>query len=139
MLARTALAFLLVSLLAPGAFPDPKPASAGEATTADSSPRITPAILAQPRITSGDVARAFRFPNEAARQGIREGTAIVEFDLLPDGSVENPIVIEETPSGAGFGESCLNGISSLRFEPALIDGEPVMVRARYRVRYRMGP
>lgn len=66
---------------------------------------------------------------EIARMG---GVVEFEFTLQPDGSVSDPVIVRELPSGYGFGQAALHAFTHFRFPPRLIDGKPVARRLSYR-------
>ena len=73
-----------------------------------------------------------QYPQRAQERGI-EGYAILEFTVTPAGTVENPIIIFEEPTGAGFGRAALRVVPKYKYQPRVINGEAVPVEG---VRYR---
>jgi TonB family protein len=90
-------------------------------------------IRLQPRLIGGDPGRVFTFPLRARVNNIESGVAVVEFTILPDGSVRDVDLVQEEPTEQGFGYRALEGVRHLRFEPAIENGNRVESRARYRV------
>lgn len=64
------------------------------------------------------------YPQTARMQGV-EGIAVVEFTVNPDGTVSNPVVVEEEPSGYGFGSAAMRAILAFKFQPRVVDGTAV--------------
>jgi len=120
---------------APIVAPPPSP-PAPPVPPAPPPPPPPPPVRVQPRITGGDPAAAFEFPERAQRRNIERGTATVEFTISASGAVSNPRLVSEDPEGAGFGQAALSGIRRLRFEPATVDGRAVESIGRYRVRFQ---
>ncbi|MEM7431142.1 MAG: TonB family protein [Pseudomonadota bacterium] len=63
----------------------------------------------------------------------KDGHAIVEFDVLVNGTTKNVRDIDS--SDPRFFNSLAIAIDSWRFEPALQDGQPAVVRCRFHQRY----
>lgn len=72
---------------------------------------------------------------EAARRQNREGTVIVELDLTEEGWIENARIVRS--AGYGFDEAALNMLQASAFTPARVGGQPVAVRARFTVNFRL--
>lgn len=72
----------------------------------------------------------------AARQAGLEGRVDVEFIVLADGTVTDVQVLESRP-GAMFVSSAVSAVRQWRFEPARLRGEPVPVRVRVPLEFRL--
>jgi len=76
------------------------------------------------------------YPRVAEEQGL-EGHVIVNFTVTETGSVEDIIIVESEPSGV-FDDEALVSARRLRFEPRLVEDEPVRVEAvNYRFDWRL--
>ncbi len=60
------------------------------------------------------------YPSHALRMR-REGYVLLEFTVDADGSVINPVVIEESPKGI-FGAAAIKAAQSFRYIPTIVDG-----------------
>jgi len=65
------------------------------------------------------------YPQAAAEQGI-SGYVIVEFTVSTNGSVSDVVIVENQPQEV-FDAVALDAANRLRFEPRLVNGEPVTV------------
>ena len=75
------------------------------------------------------------YPGPAARQGL-EGFVIVQFDVLPDGSVANVTVIES--SSSIFERSAIQAATRFRYKARVVDGEALMTTGvKYRFKFEM--
>jgi len=63
------------------------------------------------------------YPDRAASRGI-EGWVVVEFDITPAGTVENPRVIDALPAKT-FDRAALKAIRKWKFKPQIVNGQPV--------------
>ena len=72
--------------------------------------------------TGRDMARYY--PERAQRFGIN-GAAIVSCNVTAVGTLESCTVVEETPSGFGFGVAALRMTPLFKMEPNTADGAPV--------------
>ncbi|GAB1265495.1 hypothetical protein NBRC116493_28410 [Aurantivibrio infirmus] len=66
-----------------------------------------------------------RYPTNAASRGI-EGWVIVEFTVTSNGSVKDPIIIENDPSSI-FDREARRAVLKWKYKPRVIDGNPVEV------------
>ncbi|MBI5382172.1 MAG: energy transducer TonB [Opitutae bacterium] len=74
------------------------------------------------------------YPKELRRRGIA-GVGVVLFTVLPDGTVHDAIIVQDThPS---FGSAALACIRHWRFKPALIDGNPVACRMSVPIQFKI--
>ena len=69
----------------------------------------------------------------AKRKGI-EGTVVVQFDVLEDGTCSNVKIMSGPPE---LHETVLKAIRSWRFKPALRDGKPVRSRKQQNIIFRL--
>lgn len=99
--------------------PPPQPKAAGE---------TRPAVVLAPA--------APNYPIQAARNQT-SGYAVVEFTVSPDGSVENPHIIESSPRRV-FDTAAMEAVRQSKFKPALKDGEPVASTLRRRIDFKFG-
>lgn len=75
------------------------------------------------------------YPSGPASRGL-EGHVVVEFDVLPDGSVGNVVVLES--SNQAFERSAIQAASRFRYKARVVDGEAVLTTGvRYRFRFKM--
>ena len=89
-------------------------------------PLIPPAAL-------GAASIAPKYPVTAQRKGI-EGTVVVTFDVLEDGSVTNVRTVSGPPE---LFESVIRAVDSWRFKPALRGGKPVRYSMTKSVTFRL--
>jgi protein TonB len=99
--------------------PPPQPKAAGETRAAVVVAPATP-----------------NYPIQAARNQT-SGYAVVEFTVSPDGSVENPHVIESAPRRV-FDTAAMQAVRQSKFKPALKNGEPVASTLRRRIDFKFG-
>ena len=127
-----------------GPTPDsPARSSTGESSTAPAGAASTPA---KGHSGSGaalgidtEAAPTVRVPPTyplAARSSRTEGTVLVEFTILPDGSVSDPRIVQTSAPGV-FDRSVLRAIVQWRFAPRIEDGQAVSRRARQTVRFSL--
>ncbi len=72
---------------------------------------------------------------DEAREAKLEGTCVLEIEIGPDGRAYNIQVMQ--PLGLGLDEAAIEAIDEWIFQPGLKDGEPVTVRARVEVNFRL--
>ena len=75
------------------------------------------------------------YPKRALRSGI-EGVVTVEFTITIDGSVKDAEIIEAEPPNI-FDKSVLRAISKWKFNPDMVDGQPVEKRARQDIKFTL--
>ncbi len=75
------------------------------------------------------------YPNRALRSGI-EGIVTVEFTITTDGSVKDAEIIEAEPPNI-FDKSVLRAIAKWKFNPDMVDGQPVEKRARQDIKFTL--
>ncbi len=66
-----------------------------------------------------------RYPNWALSRGI-EGYVIVEFTVTANGSVRDPVIVEQEPENV-FNNAAIKAVLKFKYKPRVIDGEPVEV------------
>jgi len=66
-----------------------------------------------------------RYPTNAATRGI-EGWVIIEFTVTSNGSVKDPLIIENEPSSI-FDREARRAVTKWKYKPRVIDGNPVEV------------
>jgi protein TonB len=94
-------------------------------------PPSAPAPVKKPAELSGN--RMPPYPKAAARQEL-EGTVVVEFMVLPDGTATAPKIV----SGPSiFHEAVLAAVPSWRFEPATQGGKKIPFRMTKKVIFRL--
>jgi periplasmic protein TonB len=74
-----------------------------------------------------------RYPSPAKRKGI-EGTVVVEFEILENGSVANPRIISGPTE---FHDVVLRQVVTWHFRPASRGGKPVRYRMRKSIVFRL--
>jgi len=67
-----------------------------------------------------------QFPRRAQDRGV-SGYAVVEVIITATGSVRDPRLVEEHPTGYGFGAAALRAAERLRYNPRMVDGQAVEV------------
>ncbi|MGH8124633.1 MAG: energy transducer TonB [Rhodanobacteraceae bacterium] len=94
----------------------------------------------KPQGTTRDavVVKAFaaRYPTTAAREQI-SGYAVVEFTVSPDGSVEDPHVVDSQPHRV-FDRAAVQAVERYKFKPATKDGQPVASVVRRTIQFKFG-
>lgn len=66
------------------------------------------------------------YPRPAQLSG-KTGHVLLEFTVDASGRVVDPVIIEEEPAGAGFGEAAIEAAREFRYIPRIVDGEIVSV------------
>lgn len=88
----------------------------------------------------GDVVPLLRvepvYPRQAARNG-EQGWVKIEFTITEQGIVVDPAVVDARP-GRTFDRSALTAIRQWRFQPRIVNGKPVAVRATQVIEFRLG-
>jgi protein TonB len=118
-----------------------KAAAAVQAAAAPPKP-VTPPPP-RPKPTVGETRAAVvvapaapNYPIQAARNQT-SGYAVVEFTVSPDGSVENPHVIDSSPRRV-FDDAAVQAVRRSKFKAALKDGKPVASTVRRRMDFKFG-
>ena len=75
------------------------------------------------------------YPKRALRSGI-EGVVTVEFTITTDGSVKDAEIIEAEPPNI-FDKAVLRAIAKWKFNPDIVDGQPVEKRARQDIKFTL--
>ncbi|MDR1047544.1 MAG: energy transducer TonB [Treponema sp.] len=85
-----------------------------------------------------DIAATLRslYPPIALRSGI-EGRVILELFVNMNGEVKRIEILQETPKDRGFAEAAMKVFGDAKCSPAQANGEPVSVRWRYPVSFRI--
>lgn len=92
-------------------------------------------VVAQPAEKPPMVDGRRWYPRQAIQEGI-EGRVVLSCIVQADGSVQDCRIDEETPKGAGFGDSALRMSTQFRMKTATRDGaSPVGARVRIPVRF----
>lgn len=65
------------------------------------------------------------YPTRALQRGL-EGYVIVKYTVTAEGTVENPVIVEEKPPGI-FGRSALRAAVKFKYRPKVVNGEAVPV------------
>ncbi|MFI4920444.1 MAG: energy transducer TonB [Gammaproteobacteria bacterium] len=75
----------------------------------------------QPVLAVGDLVLVDRvepkFPTQAVREGIDQGTVTVKFTVQTDGSVTNPVVTDAKPRRGVFDDAALRAVARWKFKP----------------------
>jgi len=75
----------------------------------------------QPVLAVGDIVLVERvepkFPTQAVREGIDQGSVTIKFTVEPDGSVSNPTVTDAKPRRGIFDDSALRAVAKWKFKP----------------------
>ncbi|MFL2555734.1 MAG: energy transducer TonB [Gammaproteobacteria bacterium] len=75
------------------------------------------------------------YPKRALRSKI-EGSVTVEFTITVDGSVKDAEIIEANPPNI-FDKAVLRAIAKWKFNPDVVDGEPIEKRARQDIKFTL--
>ena len=94
---------------------------------ADPSNKITPAVK-----ISG---RNPRYPKNAERRGI-EGYIDLEFTITQIGEVTSVTIMQAEPQEV-FNNAAITAVANWRYQPRLIDDQPVSERKQIRLRFRL--
>lgn len=89
------------------------------ATTDDAEEVVDPGLVPAEAIERANPP----YPQSAAQAGY-EGVVIVQFDVLEDGTVHDPNILESLPPGI-FDEVVLETMGLWQYQPAMRDGQPV--------------
>ncbi len=77
------------------------------------------------------------YPELARKAGI-EGTVWVKALVDKHGKVRNTIVVKESGAKAGFEEAALQHAYTIKYKPAISNGQPIAVWVTYPVHFRLG-
>ncbi|HVT31951.1 MAG TPA: energy transducer TonB [Rhodanobacteraceae bacterium] len=125
------------------AAPAPSAADASAATAEVATPPARPAPPAPAPAPTGETRDATvttppvpEYPIAAARAR-QEGWVEVEFTVGADGSVQNAHVTASEP-GRIFDREAIAAVQRAKFEPRLVNGEPVASTLRRRIQFKLG-
>jgi protein TonB len=113
------------SMALPG-FKPPFTAVAAESEAESNAPETSPETPAaqpaqQPVLAVGDLVLVDRvepkFPTQAVREGIEQGSVTVKFTVQTDGSVTNPTVTDAKPRRGIFDDAALRAVVRWKFKP----------------------
>jgi periplasmic protein TonB len=62
-----------------------------------------------------------QYPRRAQTRGV-DGYAVIEVIITTTGGVRDPKLLEEYPSGYGFGRAALSAANKLKYNPRVVDG-----------------
>lgn len=115
----------------------PAPKSMLDVTVAPNPPAVaTPAPPPKPAAAPQPIKRvAPKYPRQAAVDGV-EGEVQAEFTVRPDGSVADITVLGSQPEGV-FDDQAIDALSQWQFEPVLVEGKLVEVRAVQTIAFRL--
>ena len=125
-LAQTATPDIPVPSMALPGFKPPFTAVAAEAQPEETSQgsqetASSQAPEQQPVLAVGDIVLVERvepkFPAQAVREGIEQGSVTVKFTVEPDGSVSNPTVTDAKPRRGIFDDAALRAVAKWKFKP----------------------
>jgi protein TonB len=89
-----------------------------------------------PVIAETDLLKSLAYPPIAQRSGV-EGMVHLELFIDRQGIVQRVVILKETPENYGFGEAAAKAFRGRACTPAQANGEPVAVRYRYPVRFKL--
>jgi protein TonB len=122
------------------AAPAPAPADTSAATanvaTPPARPEPPPASTGETRDATVTTPPVPEYPIAAARAR-QEGWVEVEFTVAPDGSVQNAHVTASEP-GRIFDREAVAAVQRAKFEPKLVNGQPVASTLRRRIQFKLG-
>ena len=93
-------------------------------------------ISVLPVLPDDEIRRAMVYPPIAQRSGI-EGRVFLELFIDRQGNVRDVRILREDPPNRGFGEAAINAFKGIRGKPAEANGEPVAVRYRYVISFKL--
>jgi protein TonB len=93
-------------------------------------------VSVPPKFDEALISQAIVYPPIARRSGI-EGRVILELFIDRTGRVQRITVLQETPPDRGFGEAAVKAFEGQRCSPAEANGQPVSVRYRYPLSFRI--
>jgi len=98
---------------------------AGMSTAVSPVARAAPPVITNPNwVQRPDGYMAFTvYPDEARRKGL-SGSAKIECVVTVEGKLDQCVVLEETPSDAGFGQAALRLAPYFLMRPRTVDGVP---------------
>ena len=101
-------------------------------------PEPTPSVSStDPVINPKAVCRTPpHYPPDAEAKHI-EGWVDLEFTVAADGTVSNPRIVHEEPTGFGFGDAALEALPNWAFAPRAVDGTPVPFPAKLHLSFKL--
>ncbi|QQO07730.1 energy transducer TonB [Breznakiella homolactica] len=93
-------------------------------------------ISVLPVFPEDEIRRAVVYPPIALRSGV-EGIVYLELFVDREGNIRDITILRETPENRGFGEAAVNAFKGIKGKPAEANGQPVAVRYRYPVRFKI--
>lgn len=75
------------------------------------------------------------YPRRAQSRG-KEGYAVIGVTITTAGDVRDPMMVEESPEGWGFGRSALKAAKKLQYDPLIHDGVALEVFTLFRFEFR---
>src|SRR3569623_2414550 len=61
---------------------------------------------------------------DMARENLVEGSASMDCDVTPKGTLDKCVVTQEQPEGYGFGKAALKVARKFKMQPPSLDGQP---------------
>ena len=93
-------------------------------------------ITQVPVFPEDQIRRATVYPPIAQRSNI-EGSVYLELFIDRQGNIREVRILRENPQNRGFGEAAINAFKGILAKPAEADGEPVAVRYRYNISFKL--
>ena len=93
-------------------------------------------ITKVPVLPEDHIKRAMVYPPIAQRSNI-EGMVYLELFIDRTGAVRNVRILRENPPDRGFGDAALRAFRGIKGIPAEANGEPVAVRYRYNLNFKL--
>lgn len=100
-----------------------------------SEPRM-PSVITNP---SWAVQPMPEYPETAMAAGVVQGRVVQRCIVLSTGWLRNCEIIEETPTGMGFGASALNASATARITPRTVNGNAEAAMVQFAIRYEAPP
>jgi len=89
-----------------------------------------------PELPEDQIVRNTIYPPIAQRSNI-EGVVYLELFIDRTGNIRDVRILRENPPNRGFGDAAINAFRGIRGKPAEANGEPVAVRYRYNINFRL--
>jgi protein TonB len=121
---------------------DEKPPESAPPLPSAAQPSNSDAFLPQnkvsilPSLSEREIRSNLIYPPIALRASI-EGTVYLELFIDREGNIKRIRILKEDPPNRGFGEAAVRAFQGLRAKPAQANGEPVAVRYRYPVSFKI--
>jgi protein TonB len=118
--------------------PDQKVVAAGTLISPRTGDDFLPMhrVSVPPHFDERLITQALIYPPIALRSGI-EGRVILELFIDRTGRVQRITVLQENPPDRGFAEAAVKAFEGQRCSPAEANGQPVSVRYRYPVSFKI--